>query len=66
MSKAAVSEVGAATSVKTEAEGSSGRSYQMPIVVRDPSRRGGRLQPQDASTVDIHLPSKLKKYPKGG
>ncbi len=68
ISKAAVSDVGTAgttSSVKTQAE-SSGRSYQTPIVVRDFSRRGGKLQPQDASTVDIHLPSKLTKYPKGG
>ena len=57
--------VASASSVKTKAE-ASGRSYQMPIVVRDPSQRGGRkLQTQDASTVDIHLPSKLSKYPKG-
>ena len=57
--------VASASSVKTKAE-ASGRSYQMPIVVRDPSQRGGRkLQAQDASTVDIHLPSKLSKYPKG-
>ena len=66
VSKAAASDDGVATtsSVKTQAE-ASGRSYQMPIVVRDGSRRGGKLQPQDASTVDIHLPSKQSKYPKG-
>lgn len=66
VSKAAASDVGVATSssIKTQAEASD-RSYQMPIVVRDPSQRRGKLQPQDASTVDIHLPSKLSKYPKG-
>ena len=66
VSKTAASDDGVATmsSVKAQVE-ASGRSYQMPIVVRDSSRRGGKLQPQDASTVDIHLPSKLSKYPKG-
>ena len=43
----------------------SGRSYQMPIVARDLLRRDRKLQPQDASTVDIHLSSKLPKFPKG-
>jgi hypothetical protein len=62
----APTDIGVSTtnSVKTQAE-ASGRSYQMPIVIRDPSQRGGKLQLQDASTVDIHLPSKLSKYPKG-
>lgn len=41
------------------------RSYQMPIVMRDPFRRDRKFHPQDASTVDIHLPSKLPKFPKG-
>ena len=43
----------------------SGRSYQTPIVVRDPNWRSGKLHPQDASTVDIHLPSRLTRFPKG-
>ena len=68
VSKAAVSQP---TGGAQEGEGlseTSGKSYQMPIVVRDPLRRGGKLHPQDASSVDIHLPSQSRQttsYPKG-
>ena len=48
-----------------EQAGGISKSYQTPIVVRDPNWRSGKLRPEDASMVDIHLPSRLTKFPKG-
>ena len=64
VNKVASSVTGTTTSDQGDA-GASSTSHRMPIVVRDPSQRSSRLQPQDASTVDIHLPSKLTRFPKG-
>lgn len=67
MSKAPSSLTGT-TSTAHEGEGNSGiggKSYQMPIVVRDLSRRTSKLYPQDASSVDIHVPSSRTKFPEG-
>ena len=53
------------TAHEGDEQAGSSKSYQTPIVVRDPNWRSGKLRPHDASMVDVHLPSRLTKFPKG-